>query len=308
MDADAALIAQMTERLRPLRVVVDAAGRVRRIDGDAAHYGYAELRTGEPVEDQLPLLTGMTELESFAVDALETPSGCSADVRWVRDAEGAVLTLFDASQARGDLQASQQAANESQILQYRLKQATEQLRKKQQELIHLAYHDALTGLYNRRQFVERLPEEIGRARRDDSPLSLLLIDIDHFKAYNDRYGHLAGDRCLHRVAALIGACARRPADVAARVGGEEFAVLLPDTLVTSALELADQLRGRIEAAAIENAPSAHRVITVSIGVAQLRPATGDPSWEQLYRDADAALYAAKAGGRNTVACHPDSGG
>jgi diguanylate cyclase (GGDEF)-like protein len=141
----------------------------------------------------------------------------------------------------------------------------------------------------------RLAEEVARAQRHGLPLALLMIDIDHFKRFNDRHGHPTGDTCLVHVAGLLAEHARRPADLAARVGGEEFALLLPHTTGAEAQALADQLVAACDRMAVAHGDSptaAH--VTLSVGVAAALP----PSDAQgLLRAADAALYAAKATGR-----------
>ncbi|SMH60581.1 diguanylate cyclase domain-containing protein [Azospirillum agricola] len=172
----------------------------------------------------------------------------------------------------------------------------------EEELAVAARTDGLTGLANRRSFDEALDHAWMRARRTSAPLSLLLIDIDRFKLFNDAYGHPAGDACLRRVAATMAGLARRPGDLAARYGGEEMAVILPDTDEAGAVELAERLRSAIQGLDLEHAhnpPSG--VVTVSIGVAATVPPDGDrlePA--TLVAAADGALYAAKHAGRNRV--------
>lgn len=157
-------------------------------------------------------------------------------------------------------------------------------------LLERSLKDKLTGVGNRAAFDERLTEETYRAKRYELPLSLLLIDVDHFKDYNDHFGHPAGDEALRRVARALGDV--RPSDFVARYGGEEFAVILPSTGAEMAGLTAERLRRSVEAASFP-----HRPITVSIGVATLRDAC-DPT--ELIAKADEALYAAKHGGRNRV--------
>ena len=187
-------------------------------------------------------------------------------------------------------------------LHLRLKQQIEALRR-------LANTDALTLLANRRRLDETLASEWSRARRNRLPLSLLLIDIDFFKAFNDEYGHPAGDRCLRGVADVIRGAARRPQDLACRFGGEEFAVVLPHTRTGGAVRVATSIRERLAAAAIPHRGSTvadH--VTVSIGIACVAgdgteereprlPQDGDPE-PGLVAMADRALYAAKLGGRD----------
>lgn len=160
------------------------------------------------------------------------------------------------------------------------------------------YIDGLTGAFNRRHFDEHLKAEAGRAARTGTLLSVVLLDVDFFKLYNDRYGHQAGDDCLRRIATTLKGGLRRPGDVLARYGGEEFACLLPETGLEGALVLANQLGQAIVEQQIEHAGSSVApVVTVSLGVSTTSP--GTPSSAQtLLRGADAQLYLAKSGGRN----------
>ncbi len=161
-------------------------------------------------------------------------------------------------------------------------------------LTEVAISDPLTGLHNRRSFQVRLAEEVERTRRSQVPFTLLLLDLDHFKQVNDRFGHQAGDRALQAVAAVLHK-QLRAVDLPARIGGEEFAVLLPDTAGAGALEAAERLRAAIAA---HQVPHQHATITVSasIGVAWC-PAHADTG-DGLLRVADQALYQAKRAGRN----------
>ena len=153
---------------------------------------------------------------------------------------------------------------------------------------------------NRRWFDESLEREWQRALRDATPLSLILADIDHFKRYNDRYGHVAGDECLKQVAAAMQSCVHRGGDLVARYGGEEFAVILPTTDARHAGEIAERVRNAVIALGIKHADSsAGNVVSVSIGVASVipdQPGDGVP----LVQAADRALYLAKNAGRNRV--------
>lgn len=164
----------------------------------------------------------------------------------------------------------------------------------------LAELDALTGLANRRRFDRALAQEWRRAQRERQPLALVIVDVDHFKRYNDRYGHPAGDMCLRRVAALLGSAARRPADLAARLGGEEFALLLPGTGLAGAAYLARDLRAGVAALGIPHEDGMAGVVTISAGVAARRPMVSDFDVSALLQAADRALYRAKARGRNGV--------
>jgi len=164
----------------------------------------------------------------------------------------------------------------------------------------LSRRDGLTGLANRRHFDESLDKEWKRALREKDPLSIIMCDIDFFKAFNDLYGHQSGDDCLLAVARVLEAALRRPLDVAARYGGEEFVVVLPGTDREGALAVAGSIRSSIEALAIPHASSsAAPVVTISLGVASVVPATDSAAAEMLAA-ADQALYRAKGEGRNRV--------
>ena len=169
-----------------------------------------------------------------------------------------------------------------------------------------SYVDGLTGIANRRYFDVALERELRRAQRGGGALSLLLMDIDSFKAYNDHFGHLGGDACLATVARALAAMLKRPADVAARYGGEEFAAILPDTTLEQARVHADAIRAHVAALALEHAPKALKpVVTLSIGVASFEQAAlADAA--ALIEAADRALYAAKRAGRDRVVAHGDA--
>jgi len=184
--------------------------------------------------------------------------------------------------------------------EFELLELTEQLRK-------LSVVDGLTGIANRRNFDEELARIWRRAQRESAPVSLVLIDIDHFKKYNDHYGHLAGDDCLRRVAQALQQTVKRPFDLVARYGGEEFAVVLPDTGVRGSERLAEEMRKAVELLGIPHAgSSASSRVTISSGVAAMAPESGAPP-EILIAAADACLYEAKLAGRNRVviATHDD---
>ncbi|WP_040858187.1 diguanylate cyclase domain-containing protein [Thiorhodovibrio frisius] len=166
-------------------------------------------------------------------------------------------------------------------------------------LEQISWEDALTGIPNRRSFDQKLTEEWARLTRNDQSLSLLMLDIDHFKPYNDNYGHGAGDDCLRRVAQALIQVPNRPTDLVARYGGEEFAVILPETDPAGAQQYAERLLDAIRTLNIEHAYSdiaPH--VTLSIGGATHSKTDPKPDAEALKQSADAALYQAKAGGRN----------
>ena len=174
------------------------------------------------------------------------------------------------------------------------------LKAQSDQLRELAYKDALTGLANRRYFHDRIEAELGRARRLGTPLSMLMIDIDHFKAYNDHYGHVAGDQSLARVALALKRALLRPTDVLARIGGEEFACLLPDTALGNACLVAERMRAALAALAVPHAASTTaEQLTVSIGAAQVDLGAGQGIRGWL-ADTDARLYRAKQLGRDRV--------
>ncbi|MGY3530491.1 sensor domain-containing diguanylate cyclase [Bradyrhizobium sp. USDA 4452] len=160
------------------------------------------------------------------------------------------------------------------------------------KLEELATTDALTGLKNRRKFDAEIDREWRRAGRHGQPVALLMIDADHFKAYNDTYGHQAGDQVLVGIAICISDAVRRAGDCPARFGGEEFAVLLPNMTALEAFNLAETIRGKVQQWC-----EGELITTVSIGVASMRPLAGQ-QWSDLIEAADKALYAAKANGRN----------
>jgi diguanylate cyclase (GGDEF)-like protein/PAS domain S-box-containing protein len=176
----------------------------------------------------------------------------------------------------------------------KLQQANHQL----EELINI---DALTQIANRRYFDQVIAQEWLRIQRASLPISLILCDVDHFKLYNDTYGHIEGDHCLQAVAKVLANSVKRPADLAARYGGEEFAVILPETDMEGALHIAEQIRINIMQLMIPHQTSlTHQYVTLSLGVATAIPQLG-VSHIELMALADQALYEAKENGRNSCA-------
>jgi diguanylate cyclase (GGDEF)-like protein len=185
-------------------------------------------------------------------------------------------------------------------MRYSLVVLTRKLDAANQELTRLTSLDGLTGLSNRRHFDETMLREWRRAARYKRPLSLVLVDVDHFKQYNDTYGHLAGDECLKTVASALQAVSRRPSDLVARYGGEEFALVLPETDLSGARSVAEGLCDAIRALQLPHAAAAAGHVTISVGVASLMPGNGAGGPQNLIAEADLALYAAKSGGRDRV--------
>lgn len=192
-------------------------------------------------------------------------------------------------------------------LERRVAERTAQLEDANRKLATLSITDGLTGLANRRHFDEVLRTECARAGRLGQPLAVIMLDVDHFKKFNDRYGHQSGDACLVQVAHALAAGTRRAGDLTARYGGEEFSIVLPNSCADEALRIGEALRCAIADLHIANAGAASGQVTISVGVAVL-PAreAGDP--DALMRLADAALYRAKDAGRNCVMLSGDVAG
>ena len=215
---------------------------------------------------------------------------------------GITLDKIDVTRRR----AEGEVANLNAGLERRVQQRTQQLAEVSAELTvanksleQLSLHDGLTTLANRRFFDKYLADQIAIARRHKRPLALVLCDVDAFKAYNDHYGHLAGDECLKQVAAAIQSCCRRPADMAARYGGEEFAMILPDTGI-GATQIAEAARDAVAQLSIphERSPAAPYV-SISGGISLL-PQKADSTAKQLISAADRNLFQAKRLGRNRM--------
>ncbi|HBK05581.1 MAG TPA: GGDEF domain-containing protein, partial [Acetobacteraceae bacterium] len=184
-----------------------------------------------------------------------------------------------------------------------------QLAERERELIAtndrltvMASVDMLSGLANRRGFQSRLDFEWVKAAQYDSELSLLMIDVDHFKLFNDTYGHPEGDACLARLGETLAGIAAETMGFAGRYGGEEFCLLLPNTAASRALEIGETVRAAVQHLAVPHATSSHQTVTVSVGVACTKPNDGQHPGD-LVEAADASLYAAKHRGRNAVAEH-----
>jgi diguanylate cyclase (GGDEF)-like protein len=205
----------------------------------------------------------------------------------VRAAEETWLAEFEPLAAAFDDMANQLATRE------------EELRIANEHLEEMASLDGLTGLANRRGFDRELESAWKRAAKSDQPIALMMIDIDHFKLYNDRYGHVSGDTCLRAVGETLSLVTLEEAVLVARYGGEEFALLLPGLDLARAAELAEEARKSIEDLLITHAEAPCGVVSISIGVESLVPKKDQPA-SDLVEAADNALYAAKRGGRNSV--------
>jgi len=183
-----------------------------------------------------------------------------------------------------------------------LRRHNEELSADREEFLTASLTDGLTGLANRRHFDRTLARDWERNRRDGIPLACILMDIDHFKHYNDIYGHMAGDDCLRTIGSIIATTVSRGGDFAARYGGEEFVVLLPGTDTAGARLIAERVRDAVERTGIVHAGGGKgRVVTLSAGVSAVVPGQRHPSAQILVDLADEALYAAKNRGRNRVA-------
>ena len=264
------------------------------------------LVSGEPLvlDDvtQLPVYGDVPTVQSLGVRAyagipLRTEDGevlgsfCAVDFeprQWTeRDVE--VLTELAYSAMR-ELRL-RKALQDAETLNQQLQAQVQQVDALNRALSELATTDVLTGLSNRRAFDHHLKLELGIVDRRDTPLSLLVLDVDHFKRINDTHGHETGDKVLQAIAQVLAGCARA-IDMIARVGGEEFAVILPNTDAGGALEVAQRMR-----IAVAQAHCAGHQVTISVGSATLQSHEDATS---LFSRADAALYAAKAAGRNRV--------
>ena len=175
-----------------------------------------------------------------------------------------------------------------------------ELERVNNELQQLSNLDGLTKIANRRNFDNYLKKEAKIAKRENKTLSIIMCDVDHFKNYNDTYGHQMGDTCLQKIAAAISDACKRPGDLAARYGGEEFVVILPDTTPEGTLKIANAIKHNIEALQIPHSSSlVNPFVTISMGIATM-PISDEKSTETLIFKSDKALYKAKHNGRNNI--------
>jgi diguanylate cyclase (GGDEF)-like protein len=302
-----------------LQSILTRSGLGEIVVADTAESALARLRQEEPVRTDLVLmdlsLPGMSGLE--AVRAIRDDTRTQELPVVVITAHSDVAYLEAAFEA-GATDFVNKSANRAELLQriraaLRLKHEMDRRKLRERELVDtqqqlteanerlrlLVRLDALTELSNRRTFDAALTDELLRAKRERTELSLIMIDVDHFKAYNDCYGHSAGDECLRRVSAMIQAQVRRPADLVSRYGGEEFAILLPSTAPRGARQVAEAVRAAVETGHLPHRDSpTSDYVTVSLGLATSQSGAG--RGVVLIDAADKALYRAKANGRNRV--------
>ena len=268
-DVELNLLAHNNEFLRLLEFPADlgSGGKVTFETFVRYNVKRGEYGPGEPEELVRVIVERAKRMEPHVVERAR-PNGTVIEVRGMPLPEGGFITLYTDITQR--------------------KHAEEELRKAKDALEQLALQDPLTGLPNRRRFTIGFEHEAVRRQRTGAPLSLLMLDIDHFKAVNDRDGHLAGDVCLKDVANVLRASAR-DADLVARFGGEEFIVLLPETTAAQALVVAERMRCKVQS---------ETSVTISIGAATAE--AGPPTLDGMVRQADEATYRAKRSGRNRV--------
>ena len=257
----------------PLMDGYQAAGRIREVDRD----------------DWIPIIfLGTKKKPEDIVDAI----ACCGDDYLTKPLDESVLTA--------KMTAMQRIAG----MRAKLLEVSQQLQRTNVELERQADADGLTGLANRRLLDRHLEREVANCARKNLPLSLIMADLDHFQAYNDHYGHLAGDSCLKKISKILERTIRRPSDLVGRFGGGEFCVVLPDTPSDGACHLAELLRSSVEQLALPHAGRGNGAhVTLSFGVTGDIPEPGC-STTQYLNTADKALYQAKQAGRNRVMLLP----
>lgn len=335
VDADGALLARWPRAGRAppadhplIRSVLGApagTAEVPGLDGRAHVVGFARTRStglAIAVAVEQAAVTGPADrrfLRALALMALTGVIGVGVAAALARGLVGRpVLLLAEAAEAVRDgaplpalpvrtlfgefetlKVAFARMAGEIRSRETALADANAELQAASTQLAELAERDALTGLANRRAFDAALAAAWSRGRREAAPVGLLILDLDHFKQFNDRYGHLEGDACLMRVAATLAALALRPYDLAARLGGEEFALLLPDVDPSGAIAVGERMRAALHAMMLLHEGSPHGIVTASIGAASIVP-VGPIDPRVLLAAADRALCAAKRAGRDRV--------
>ncbi|MCC6746386.1 MAG: diguanylate cyclase [Deltaproteobacteria bacterium] len=291
LDRDREAVAMViADQIMPEMMGVELLKEVHRRNPDTIKI----LLTGQAGLDAVVQAINLAGLDRYITKPWDEPD--------LRLTVGSLLTKYALVQENHRLVADLQEKNAeltelNRLLERRVEERTSELAEANQRLSQLAITDGLTGRYNHRYFHERLGMEVERSGRTGLPLSLLMVDVDHFKQYNDLHGHPAGDQVLRQVADMI-AEGRRVNDVVARYGGEEFAILLIDTPRRSAMAVAEQLRERVGKRRFGDLSLGPGKITISVGVAACPDDATDPG--ELLLAADAALYAAKRAGRNRV--------
>jgi len=266
------------------------------------------------------ILGGSVDVEIAPVAALAPTAGFFSYGEYFTHATGGaqffsqtmtVLTLAETDRAEGDRPGAGDVAPLTEqdnrqlktlrVLHRLVETSAKEVESINRQLMDMANEDALTGLRNRRHLDLKLTEEIYRAKRAGTSISLILIDIDHFKAFNDTYGHVEGDSCLRGIASVLKTVPRRTIDIVARYGGEEFACVLPETEFEGAMQVAEAIRRDVMTLGIPHEVSpTGRSVTVSIGVQTLATVPDALSAETLIHQTDRLLYAAKNAGRNRV--------
>jgi diguanylate cyclase (GGDEF)-like protein/PAS domain S-box-containing protein len=298
------------QRLRLFQSLIhSSAEAIYFVDAETGRFRYANERAIRESGYSLAELSGLTVGQVVA----DSPLGESGDAwtEWVTSLESQPAAVIEGRQRckNGETFPVELSASLATVGSRRFvvgiaediserKRAEVQQVELQERLLALSFLDGLTGIANRRRFDEYLATEWRRAARQGTSLGLILIDLDHFKLYNDRYGHLLGDECLRKVAGVLESAVSRPADLVARFGGEEMAMLLPETSQEGASRMAEKIRLRVERLELPHQDSpVSPVVTISVGVGWSTPKPGD-SLDRFLNAVDAALYRAKREGRN----------
>jgi diguanylate cyclase (GGDEF)-like protein len=275
---------------------VAATGRAVLIDDVQAHPNYVETMPGARSELCVPVVHHGRTVAILNLESLQ-PAAFHDQLPLLETVADQIAGAIASAQLYDELRA---VTRQLEAKTHALEEANEHLARAIETLHQISTQDGLTGVPNRRHFDDTLGREWRRAARSRRPLSLLMLDIDYFKLFNDTSGHQAGDDCLRSVARALSETLQRAGDVVARYGGEEFAVLLPETDAGHALQLAEMLRAKIDSLVIVHTASPLGRVTASIGVATIVPPPDGSGCEELVRVADAALYDAKRMGRNRV--------